>query len=103
MQYKYPHLFSPLKIGPFTLRNRIEGAPMGFSDTFTNGYFCKENIAMYRAFAKGGAAIVTVGETNVDGFTGQAHDRTTPLMTGTFYPVFWNAPMPSNSMEPLPP
>ncbi len=79
MEYKYPHLFSPLKIGPYTLRNRIEGAPMGFSDTLTTGYFCKENISMYRAFAKGGAAIVTVGETNVDAYTGQAHDRTTPL------------------------
>lgn len=79
MQQKYPHLFSPLKIGPLTLRNRIEGAPMGFSDTHLDGFFCKENIAMYQAFAKGGAAIVTVGETTVDTFTGQAHDRTTPL------------------------
>ena len=79
MHSKYPHLFSPLKIGPLTMRNRIEAAPMGFSDTLTNGYFCKENVAMYQAFAKGGAAIVTVGETNVDRFTGCAHDRTTSL------------------------
>ncbi len=79
MHPKYPHLFSPLKIGPLTMRNRIEAAPMGFSDTHENGYFCKENVAMYRAFAKGGAAIVTVGETNVHKKTGQAHDRTTPL------------------------
>jgi len=79
MHAKYPHLFSPLKIGPLTMRNRIEGAPMGFSDMHENGYFCKENIAMYKAFAKGGAAIVTVGETNVHKKTGQAHDRTTPL------------------------
>ena len=79
MYYKYPHLFSPLKIGPLTLRNRIEGAPMGFSDTQPSGDFSKENIAMYQAFAKGGAAIVTVGETTVDTYTGQAHDRTTPL------------------------
>lgn len=79
MHAKYPHLFSPLKIGPLTMRNRIEAAPMGFSDTHENGYFCKENVAMYRAFAKGGAAIVTVGETNVHAKTGQAHDRTTPL------------------------
>lgn len=79
MNQQFPHLFSPLKIGPLTMRNRIEGAPMGFSDTLTNGYFCKENVEMYRAFAKGGAAIVTVGETNVDGFSGRAHDRTTEL------------------------
>lgn len=79
MHAKYPHLYSPLKIGPLTMRNRIEAAPMGFSDTHENGYFCKENIAMYKAFAKGGAAIVTVGETTVHTKTGQAHDRTTPL------------------------
>lgn len=79
MHAKYPHLFSPLKIGPITLRNRIEGAPMGFSDTTPFGEFCKENVAMYQAFAKGGAAIVTVGETTVDTYTGTAHDRTTPL------------------------
>ncbi|MCL1975613.1 MAG: FAD-dependent oxidoreductase [Firmicutes bacterium] len=79
MYNKFPNLFSPLKIGPLTLRNRIAGAPMGFSDTLLNGDFCKENIAMYQAFAQGGAALVTVGETTVDTYTGQAHDRTTPL------------------------
>jgi 2,4-dienoyl-CoA reductase-like NADH-dependent reductase (Old Yellow Enzyme family)/thioredoxin reductase len=61
------------------MRNRIEGAPMGFSDMLRTGEFCKENIAMYQAFAKGGAAIVTVGETTVHAKTGRAHDRTTPL------------------------
>jgi 2,4-dienoyl-CoA reductase-like NADH-dependent reductase (Old Yellow Enzyme family)/NADPH-dependent 2,4-dienoyl-CoA reductase/sulfur reductase-like enzyme len=70
---------SPLKIGPLTMRNRIEGAPMGFSDMLRTGEFCKENIAMYQALAKGGAAIVTVGETTVHTKTGRAHDRTTPL------------------------
>lgn len=72
MELQYPHLFSPLRIGNITLKNRIEAAPMG-TDPNTTGYLSSENLAAYERRAMGGAAIVTRGETLVHAHTGSAH------------------------------
>lgn len=69
---QYPHLFSPLKIGGLTLKNRIEVAPMG-TEPQPTGYLDEQNLAAMEARARGGAAIVTRGETLVDHTTGSAH------------------------------
>lgn len=76
---EFPNLFSPIKIGPLTLKNRIEAAPMGVSDLTPEGYLTRENIALYGLRAKGGAAIVTIGESLVCSKTGKAHGRMIPL------------------------
>lgn len=76
---EYPNLFSPIKIGPFTLKNRIEASPMGVSDLTPEGYLTRENIALYGRRAAGGAAIVTIGESLVCSKTGKAHGRMIPL------------------------
>lgn len=68
----YPHLFSPIKIGGITLKNRIEAAPMG-SEPNTSPFLSEQNLAAYEIRAKGGAAIVTRGETLVGHKTGNAH------------------------------
>ena len=37
MVYQYPHLFSPIKVGPLTLKNRIEAAPVNISNLPKSG------------------------------------------------------------------
>ena len=73
----FPKLFSMIKLGPYVLRNRIESAPMGAHGT-PEGYITAENTAYYELRAKGGAAIVTLGESMVDS-KGTSHGRANPL------------------------
>ena len=68
----YSALFKPLKIGNIVAKNRIMAAPMG-ANTDMNGHLTRENSAAYELRAKGGAAIVNLGETVVCSETGQAH------------------------------
>lgn len=76
---KYPNLFSPLKLGPLILRNRIEVSPMSVSDLTPEGYLTRENVALFEMRARGGAAIVTIGESLVDSQNGKSHGRVVPL------------------------
>lgn len=73
MEYQYPHLFSPIKVGPLTLKNRIEAAPVNISNLPMSGYPTAENIAIFEGKAKGGAAIVHMGECRIDLKTGISH------------------------------
>jgi 2,4-dienoyl-CoA reductase-like NADH-dependent reductase (Old Yellow Enzyme family)/NADPH-dependent 2,4-dienoyl-CoA reductase/sulfur reductase-like enzyme len=71
MKRKFPNLFSPLKVGNVTLKNRIISAPMTFPVLTTDGCLTPEAIAFYELRAKGGAAVVTVSELIVHGVTGK--------------------------------
>lgn len=71
LQRKFPHLFSPLKIGNVTLKNRIISAPMTYPILTSDGCLTPEAIAFYELRAKGGAAVVTVSEVIVDSKTGK--------------------------------
>ncbi|NLA86403.1 MAG: NADH:flavin oxidoreductase, partial [Clostridiales bacterium] len=71
MQRKFPHLFSPLKVGAVTLKNRIISAPMTYPILTSDGCLTPEAIAFYELRAKGGAAVVTVSEVIVDSKTGK--------------------------------
>ena len=75
---KYSALFSPLRVGSVTLRNRIESAPTSLAELSPEGYLTRENIAYYRLKAKGGAAVVTVGESIVHSPTGKSHPKHDP-------------------------
>ncbi|MBT3284076.1 FAD-dependent oxidoreductase [Candidatus Bathyarchaeota archaeon] len=66
-----------MKLGQFTLRNRIQSAPMGYYGT-PEGYLTKDGMAYYELRARGGVAIVTIGESMVDS-SGTSHGRVTPL------------------------
>jgi len=74
MKRKFPNLFSPLKVGNVTLKNRIISAPMTFPILTADGCLTPEAIAFYELRAKGGAAVVTVSELIVQA-------------TGKYYPV----------------
>lgn len=63
---KYPNLFKPLKLGSVTLRNRIMSAPQGFLHLDAESLPTQAAAAFYEEKARGGAAVVTVGEGYVD-------------------------------------
>ena len=71
----YKNLLSPIKIGPLTLRNRIEAAPSNTGNGTFEGFFTPESVGYFELKAKGGASIVTIGESNVHTKTGVAHGR----------------------------
>ncbi len=71
---KYPCLFSPIKIGNLTLKNRIEAAPISVNDHNLQLHLADNHIALYERRAAGGAAIVTLGEAYVDGKMGLAQE-----------------------------
>jgi 2,4-dienoyl-CoA reductase-like NADH-dependent reductase (Old Yellow Enzyme family)/thioredoxin reductase len=70
----FPHLFAPIKVGSVTLRNRIVAAPSSQGDVENDGTLGKHNIAYYGRKAKGGAALVTVGDGIIHP-TGQNHPK----------------------------
>ena len=72
---KYPHLFSPIRIGNIRLKNRIIAAPTSPSMITTEGHFTPEMIAYLEEKAKGGVAIVTYGESIVHSATGKSHNK----------------------------
>ena len=66
MHDKFPNLFSPIKVGTHTYKNRIIGAPI-FCGPFVNLPFLSDVlIQAVEGRARGGCAQVTVGETPVN-------------------------------------
>lgn len=65
-QIKYPNLFRPLKLGKVILRNRIFAAPTGYCDLTRENIATEPLMAYYEAKARGGAAVVHVGEAYID-------------------------------------
>ena len=73
MEYKYPHLCSPITLGRTTFRNRMFSAPMGGTDITNDGCIGPKSRAFYELRAKGGAAAVTVSECMVHPATDGSH------------------------------
>ncbi|MZI95726.1 FAD-dependent oxidoreductase [Vibrio sp. CAIM 722] len=65
MKLKYPHLFSPIKIGNITFKNRLFSAPVSLQELSPECFLSQENTAFFELRAKGGAANVTVGQSIV--------------------------------------
>lgn len=64
--HPYKHVFSPITIKGVEFKNRIQTAPMVPCMATPEGWVTKEVIEFYRAFAKGGAGIVTVGDSAIN-------------------------------------
>ena len=79
MDCQYPHLFAPIQLGRLMLKNRIFAAPASQPDVNPGVYLKKENVAYYEARARGGAAVVNLGDTVVHTRTGRAQPHK-PLM-----------------------
>ncbi len=71
----YKNLFQPIKIGSLTMKNRIFSAPTSLNWGAVDGNLTTETIAYYERKAKGGAAVITMGESIVHSETGKSHDR----------------------------
>jgi len=71
----YPNLFSPLKVGGLTLKNRIQTGPMSMTELSPTEGLSPENIAFYESLAKGGAAVVTIGESIIPTDNGKTHHQ----------------------------
>ncbi len=72
---RYEHIFRPLRVGPLTVKNRIEVSPAEPFLCTRDGLVTDEFVAFTSAFAKGGAGIVTVGDSR--------SRRATPTRTAT--------------------
>ena len=70
---RWEALLEPIKIGTLTARNRIEAAPSLPCLAHADGSVSTELIDYYKVKAKGGAGIVTVGESAVDSDYGITH------------------------------
>ncbi len=62
----YPHLFSPIRVGPLRFKNRIIAAPTQIRQKDSNGHINDYGIAYQARKARGGAAQVTIGDTPVE-------------------------------------
>ncbi len=62
MEYKYPHLCSPITIGKTVFRHRMFSAPMGGTEITWDGCIGERSLKFYELRAYGGAAAVTVSE-----------------------------------------
>jgi 2,4-dienoyl-CoA reductase-like NADH-dependent reductase (Old Yellow Enzyme family)/thioredoxin reductase len=85
MHSQFPHLYEPIRIGAVTLKNRIVAAPSSQGDVENDGTLGKYNIAYYGRKAKGGAALVTVGDGIVHP-SGQNHPKQVLLYTDATLP-----------------
>ena len=71
----YPHLLSPLRIGNIRLKNRVIASPTSPHMITAEGHIEPEMIAYLEEKAKGGAAVVTLGESIVHSATGKSHNK----------------------------
>ncbi len=58
-QKKYPHIFSPGKLGKLDTKNRIKYASTETNFNYRDGYVADKEVAYMEAQARGGAGIVT--------------------------------------------
>ena len=71
---KLDHVLSPFKIGNVQLKNRIELAPACYMLASHDGYVTREMVAYYQNLARGGAGIITIGESPIDNEYASGHE-----------------------------
>lgn len=81
MHSAYRHVLSPIKIKGIEFKNRVASAPSVPNLSTTDGFVTRELVEYYRAFARGGAAIVTMGDSCVDPVQSRNHNNQVFLHT----------------------
>lgn len=71
--HNFQHVLSPFKFGNVEVKNRIEFGPASHMLASHDGYVTREMVAYYQNIARGGAGIVTIGESPIDLGYAQAH------------------------------
>jgi len=69
----FHHVLSPFKFGTIEVKNRIEFGPASHMLASHDGFVTREMVAYYQNIARGGAGIVTIGESPIDDRYAQAH------------------------------
>lgn len=82
-ELRYPHLFSPIKLGSVTIPNRIAMAPMSTQLGSLEGHVTPEQIAFYRSRAEGGTGLIIVEFCCVHRRTGRSEHRQLSLESET--------------------
>ncbi len=73
--FKYPHLFEPIRLGGTLFRNRIFASPTGYTNTTGDNILPPGAAAYYGRKAMGGAASVATCELIVDGELGRGGEN----------------------------
>lgn len=91
MENKYPHIFSPLKVGNVTFKNRIFTAPATPHLLQTDEeYPTDPYIAYYVEKARGGAACVCVGGHNMNPYAPPMPGHHNINVRNPIYQKYWN-------------
>ncbi len=80
MAHSYEHVFTPITIKGIDFKNRIETPPTLPFLASADGQATPELLAYHRAFARGGPAIVTVGDSGIN-LPGKNHEGQLNLST----------------------
>lgn len=89
MTEAFPTLFSPIALGPLTLRNRIAMAPLTRQMAEADGTPTDEMVAYYARRARGGLGlIITEGTYEQDGFQSRAY-LSQPGITNARHQAGW--------------
>ncbi len=70
----FSNVLSPFKFGNVEVKNRIELAPACHMLASHDGYVTREMIAYYQNLARGGAGIITIGESPIDDGYAKSHE-----------------------------
>ena len=84
---QYPHVFSPIKIGPVTLKNRLGFAPMVCNKCTIDGTVTDSMVEFVYSQATTGVGYVTIGDTQVDDDLGGAFMATLNIARKNSVPV----------------
>ena len=68
---KYPHLFSPIRIGNFEVPNRVCHVPTDISSANADGSVNQRVITYHEEVAKGGCGFIICGASTPDKKTGR--------------------------------
>lgn len=82
----YSHVFSPIKIGPVTLKNRLGFSPMVCNQCTIDGTVTDAMVEFVAMQARTGVAYVTIGDTQVDDELGGAFMATMNISRHTSVP-----------------
>lgn len=83
---RYPHVFSPIQIGPIRLKNRLGFAPMVCNKCTIDGTVTDSMVEFVYAQASTGVGYVTIGDTQVDDELGGAFMATLNIARRTSIP-----------------
>lgn len=84
---KYPHIFSPIKIGKLWSRNRVKYAATETNFNYNDGFVSEREISYIEAQARGGAGIVTTQGAYTDpGGEGQGYVGMMGIWNDKFIP-----------------